>query len=51
MLEQKKILEEELQNASQYIHECEEKVEEATKRSLELLKQLKDAETEIETLK
>jgi hypothetical protein len=38
ILQQKKILEEELANASEYIHECEQKVEEATKRSLELLK-------------
>ena len=38
LLAQKKILEEELANASEYIHECEQKVEEATVRSLELLK-------------
>jgi hypothetical protein len=38
-------------NASEYIHECEAKVEHSTKRSLELLRQLKEAETEIETLK
>jgi septal ring factor EnvC (AmiA/AmiB activator) len=40
-----------LTNAEQYIYECEEKVEKATRRSLELLRQLKEAETEIETLK
>jgi len=31
-------LEEELKNAAEHIHDCEERVEEATKRSLELLK-------------
>jgi esterase/lipase len=40
-----------MQNAGDYLAESECKVEEATKRSPELLKQLKDAETEIETLK
>ena len=49
--QQKKVIEQELQNASDYIYECEQRVEDATRRSLELLKQLKDAETEIETLK
>ena len=49
--QQRKLIEQELRNASDYIHECEQKVEDATRRSLELLKQLKDAETEIETLK
>lgn len=44
-------MEQELRNASEQIHDCEERVEDATKRSLELLKQLKDAEQEIETLK
>jgi hypothetical protein len=48
---QSKIVEAELNNAEQYIYECEEKVEKATRRSLELLRQLKEAETEIETLK
>ena len=41
----------ELENASDYILELEEKVYKANKTSLELLKQLKDAEVEIETLK
>ncbi len=41
----------EVNNASDFIHECEEKVEYATRKSLELLRQLKDSETEIETLK
>lgn len=49
--DQTKIVDEEVNNASEYIHECEEKVEYATRKSLELLRQLKDAETEIETLK
>jgi septal ring factor EnvC (AmiA/AmiB activator) len=44
-------METELQNAGDYIHECEQKVEEATRRSLDLLRQLKDSETEIEMLK
>ena len=38
LLEQKRILEQEMQNAGDYIAESERKVEEATKRSLELLK-------------
>ena len=41
----------ELENATDYILELEEKVYKANKTSLELLKQLKDAEIEIETLK
>lgn len=48
---QTKVVDQELTNAEQYIYECEEKVEKATRRSLELLRQLKEAETEIETLK
>ena len=40
-----------MQNAGDYLAESERKVEEATEMSPELLKQLKDAETEIETLK
>ena len=44
-------MEQEISNASDYILECEAKVEVSTRRSLELLRQLKDAETEIETLK
>ncbi len=49
--EQAKVVEIELNNAEQYIYECEEKVERSTRRSLELLRQLKESETEIETLK
>ena len=41
----------ELENGTDYILELEEKVYKANKTSLELLKQLKDAEIEIETLK
>lgn len=41
----------ELETASDYIFALEEKVFKANKTSLELLKQLKDAEIEIETLK
>ena len=41
----------ELNQASDYILQLEEKVYKANKTSLELLKQLKDAEVEIETLK
>ena len=44
-------LQKELESASDYILELEEKVYKANKTSLELLKQLKDAEVEIETLK
>lgn len=44
-------LQSELDNATDYILELEEKVYKANKTSLELLKQLKDAEVEIETLK
>ena len=40
-----------LQQATDYIIELEEKVYAANKVSLELLKQLKDSETEIDTLK
>ena len=40
-----------LENASDYTIQLEEKVYKANKTSLELLKQLKDAEVEIETLK
>jgi len=49
--EQKSTLQGELDNATDYILELEEKVYKANKTSLELLKQLKDAEVEIETLK
>lgn len=48
---QKENLQKELENATDYILELEEKVYKANKTSLELLKQLKDAEVEIETLK
>ena len=41
----------ELENSTDYILELEEKVYKANKTSLELLRQLKDAEVEIETLK
>lgn len=41
----------ELENGTDYILELEEKVYKANKTSLELLKQLKDAEVEIDTLK
>jgi DNA repair exonuclease SbcCD ATPase subunit len=51
LLEQKQTLQAELENATDYILELEEKVYKANKTSLELLKQLKDAEVEIETLK
>lgn len=51
LAEQKDNLQKELENATDYILELEEKVYKANKTSLELLKQLKDAETEIETLK
>ena len=44
-------LQDELQNATDYILELEEKVYKANKTSLELLRQLKDAEVEIDTLK
>ena len=37
--------------AGQYLMDLEEKIYKANKTSLELLKQLKDAEQEIETLK
>ena len=40
-----------LDNATDYILELEEKVYKANKTSLELLKQLQDAEKEIDTLK
>ena len=44
-------LQEDLRMASQYIADLEAKIYKANKTSLELLKQLKDAEQEIETLK
>ena len=51
MIDQKETLQDELNNSSDYILTLEEKVYKANKTSLELLKQLKDAEVEIETLK
>ena len=48
---QKSNLIHELEVASDYILEMEDKVYKANKTSLELLRQLKDAEVEIETLK
>jgi hypothetical protein len=49
--QQKSSLIHELEVASDYILEMEDKVYKANKTSLELLRQLKDAEVEIETLK
>ena len=49
--EQKKILQRELLQAADYMNELEEKVYNANKTSLELLKQLKDSEDEIDGLK
>lgn len=51
LFSQKEALQRELDNATDYILELEEKVYKANKTSLELLKQLKDAEVEIDTLK
>lgn len=51
LVNQKDTVQKELENATDYILELEEKVYKANKTSLELLKQLKDAEVEIETLK
>ena len=51
LAQQKKLQEEELANATEQIQECEERIQEATKGSLELLKQLKDSENEVEALK
>lgn len=48
---QKANLQAETEGGTDYILELEEKVYKANKTSLELLKQLKDAEVEIETLK
>ena len=49
--EQKKVMQQELLQASDYINNLEEKVYNANKTSLELLTQLKDAEDEIDSLK
>ena len=51
LIKQKEELQEQLHQSSDYILVLEEKVYKANKTSLELLKQLKDAEVEIETLK
>ena len=51
LISQKEELQEQLHQSSDYILVLEEKVYKANKTSLELLKQLKDAEVEIETLK
>lgn len=44
-------LQEELRQANQYIRSLDDKIYKANNTSLELLRQLKEAETEIETLK
>jgi hypothetical protein len=44
-------IQEELREANKYIRELDDKIYKANNTSLELLRQLKDAETEIETLK
>lgn len=49
--EQKGISQEELREANKYIGQLDDKIYKANNTSLELLRQLKDAETEIETLK
>ena len=51
LLDDKDVLQREIQAASDYILQLEEKVYRAHKTSLELLKQLKDAEMEISNLK
>ena len=51
LAQQRKACEEDLVNASEQIHECEDRIQQATKASLELLKQLKDSENEVEALK
>jgi len=51
LTEAKEQLQKELETASDYILALEDKVYKANKTSLELLRQLKDAEVEIETLK
>ena len=50
LMEQKTKLQNELENATDYIINMEEKVYKSNKISLELLKQLKDAEIEIQSL-
>ena len=50
MIHQKSELQSQLENATEYIITMEEKVYKSNKISLELLKQLKDAEIEIGTL-
>ena len=51
LIQQKEKVQNDLDQATDYIISLEEKVYKANKTSLELLKQLKDAEVEIETLK
>lgn len=51
MTESKQRCQKDLETASDYLLEQEQKTYKANKTSLELLKQLKDAEVEIETLK
>ncbi len=50
LIEQKDKLKKDLDTASDYLLEQDEKVYKANQTSLELLKNLKDAELEIETL-
>ena len=50
LIQQKKKLEAEMEQATEYIIGMEEKVYKSNKISLELLKQLKDAEVEISSL-
>lgn len=51
LIEQKDKLKKDLDTASDYLLEQDEKVHKANQTSLELLKNLKEAELEIETLK
>jgi DNA repair exonuclease SbcCD ATPase subunit len=51
MRAEKTQIQDELDTAAEYIKQLEEKIYKANKTSLELLRQLKDAEGEIETLK
>ena len=50
-VEEKKKLQEDLKIASDYISDLDNKIYKANKTSLELLKQLKDSENEVEALK
>ena len=51
LFEEKSRMMDDLQTASQYILELEEKIHSSNSTSLELLKQLKDCENEVDTLK